>query len=395
MSDDGEMKQWWIMDSGSGQIQAGLSSEGSSWGPSVSIKSCVGKPLYEKLKQEVEDVPEYYVGEQLESNRGLMSLQWATSRGSVQNWDAMEALWDEIEKNQFRIVAGGEDADIAGVFLLEPCLNDRSNREKVSNYFFEKAGEGEGVNRIYFGLQAVLTLVGRGDVTGCCVNAGGGVTEVVPIFQSYPMRHAYQRIAWAGTDVTQWLGRELHKSGIALETSADALIVEKIKEEVCKVSLNYDEEREELNANPKDYTLPDATTIQLREEIVTCSEVLFNPILAGKDLPGHHQLCMKAINACPMDTRASLLGTIVVAGGTSMFQNYEERLKAEMTAMCGETAKIKVIAPPERSILAMLGANILCGLSTFQGESGIQTMWVPKSEYNEVGARCVHRMSQS
>lgn len=358
--------------------------------------------MYEKSKHTLDTHEgKYYVGEQLQSARGLMALKWTMNRGAVQDWEAMTYLWDHINDNEFRYQM---DADIAGMFMLEPCLNSKENREKVAEYWFEK----QGVHRVYFALQAVMTLIGWGKDTGTVVNSGGGVTEVVPVYEGYPLRHAYQRVAWAGRDSTEWLQRELHKSGIALETSADNLIVQKMKEDLGRVSMDYEADCLKLAETPHEYKLPDDSIVKVRGEILTCSEMLFNPMICGKDLPSVQKLVHNSIQACPMDARADLLHSIVAAGGNTMWgqevaggsqDTYGARLTLELEKLYNGNANvnIKVQCPPEREIIAMIGANTLCNLSTFMGDSDdttTQKMWLSKQEWDE-GRQCVHRMSQS
>lgn len=387
------------MDNGSGSINCGLSSSDSmGWSPDQGgegrepTKNCVGIPLFDKLKglDQTTHEGDYYVGEEMQDERGLMALKWTMNRGAVQDWDAMKHLWNHVVENQFRIEV---ENDILGMVLTEPCLNSRENRELVAKYWFEE----QNSKRVYFGLQAVLTLVGSGYNTGTIINSGGGVTEVVPVFNNYPLRHAYQRIAWGGIDSTEWLQRELHKSGVALETSADTLIVQELKEKIGRVSMDYEADCDKLMEEPEVYELPDSSTIKVRGEILTCGEMLFRPMICGKDLPGVHQLVKKSIDACPMDVRSKLMGSIVCAGGTTMFPNYENRLTRELETLYKDqaNAKLKVIAPPERLIISLQGANILTGLSTFQGSGDGPKMWVSKQEWDEVGPHCVHRMSQS
>ena len=68
-----------------------------------------------------------------------------------------------------------------------------------------------------------------------------------------------------------------------------------------------------------------------------------------------------------------------------MFPGISARLQKELTALAPSSMKVKVLAPEERKYLVWLGGAILSSLSTFQ------TNWITKAEYEEHGAKIVHR----
>ena len=68
---------------------------------------------------------------------------------------------------------------------------------------------------------------------------------------------------------------------------------------------------------------------------------------------------------CDVDVRKDLYGNIVMSGGTTMFDNIDKRLCAEVMKQAPSTMKIKVVAPPERKYSVWIGGSILSSLSTF------------------------------
>lgn len=54
-----------------------------------------------------------------------------------------------------------------------------------------------------------------------------------------------------------------------------------------------------------------------------------------------------------------------MSGGTTMFENIDKRLCAEVMKLAPSTMKIKVVAPPERKYSVWIGGALLSGLSTF------------------------------
>ena len=62
-----------------------------------------------------------------------------------------------------------------------------------------------------------------------------------------------------------------------------------------------------------------------------------------------------------------------------------ERVTKEIGELAPSSAKIKVVAPPERKYSVWIGGSILASLSTFSA------MWIGKSEFEEMGPSIVHR----
>ena len=131
--------------------------------------------------------------------------------------------------------------------------------------------------------------------------------------------------------------------------------------------------------------MPDGQTISVSSQRFRCPEALFKPMMLGKEMPGFHEITYQSIMKCDVDVRKDLYSNIVMSGGTTMFPGIAERLSKEVTALAPSTMKIKILAPSERKFLVWIGGSILSSLSTFH------SMWISKSEYQEVGASIVHR----
>ena len=69
-------------------------------------------------------------------------------------------------------------------------------------------------------------------------------------------------------------------------------IVRKIKETLCYmiISSSTSEDSKKTTDTPTNYTLPDGTHIQIKDEKVTAPEILFNPSLIGLE-----NLCKKIL----------------------------------------------------------------------------------------------------
>merc|ERR1712167_154391 len=328
---------------------------------------------------------EYYIGEEAQQKRGILILKYPLEHGIVQNWDDMEKVWRHTFDNE-------SEEDCCGVLLTEAPMNPKDNRERMTQIMFETFN----ARRFYVAIQAVLSLYASGRTTGVVVDCGDGVSHTVPIYEGYSMPHAIQRINLAGRDLTEWMCKILMDSKITLTTSAEKETAKKMKEELCYVSDNFDEEMDAFQDKTKKFEMPDGTSVEVHAQQIRCPELMFKPSLDGKEMPGLHQLTDKTVKDCDLDVRKDLLGNVVMSGGTTMFPNMPERLQNEIQTLVAEATKVKVIAPPERMISVWIGGSILASLSTFS------RMWIckesdadatpPITGYDEVGPRIVHQM---
>ena len=65
--------------------------------------------------------------------------------------------------------------------------------------------------------------------------------------------------------------------------------------------------------------------------------------------------------------------------------DYLKDYKKEVQVLAPDNCTVKIIAPPERKYSSWIGGSIMASLS------GMESMWVTKDEYDEIGPAIVHK----
>ncbi|KAI8385754.1 actin family [Blakeslea trispora] len=401
-----------VLDIGTSMTRAGYAGEDT---PRVMFPTSVG---YVDTEVDEQKKREYFIGDnKINRFKSQMEITHPLEEGLVNDWEAYEALWDATFHHMLRI-----RPEEHPLLCTEPAWNTKENREKTIQMAFEKFE----FPAFYLVPDAVMTAFSVGRATALVLDSGAGVTSAVPVYDGFVLNKGVLHQPLAGHLLAQKIKEQLKQDlnytitprfKIAKKNpvSVDELpqpelrdcegltesfeeeqvrrILDEYKESVCQISnVTFDEGL--LSSRPKTmFEFPDGYHHEFGIERYRVPELLFQSNKKEEDEPmeteylGVHDLVYNSISACDIDLRPLLFNNVVVTGGNTLIQGFNERLNYELP-LKAPASKIKIHAAgnaTERKSSSWLGGSIVASLGTFH------QLWISRQEYEEHGASVIHR----
>lgn len=181
-------------------------------------------------------------------------------------------------------------------------------------------------------------------MTGTVIDAGDGVTHVFPVCDGYVISSCVKHIPLAGRDITSFTLQQIRDRGEKFQAGDASEIAAKIKEKYGYVAKDpykefakYDKKSEvdgkivqsskfkrfvhkTINGNMVD--------IDVGYERFLGPEMFFHPEFIHKDWRKPlGEVVDDSIQKCPVEYRTKLYNNIVLSGGSTLFDGFDERLQ--------------------------------------------------------------------
>lgn len=303
---------------------------------------------------------------------------------------------------------------------------------------------------LFFAKDATLSAYACGKTTGLVVDCGASSTLLSPVIDGWVEPKGMLRCNIGGTLMDAYLTNLLHRrlgrklipayrllKNIAgpernfdvlsiaenknlggVHPSFDSLmqleLAREMKQVCCKTAFSNLKENESVfySLPLSQYELPDGTVLDLGMERFQVPELYFdtshvstgfesqelaNLYSSGDSaavVPGYADPLPKMISdsiiRCDGENQTTLLANIILTGGASAFDGFQDRLKLEVERIVHATVpslRVRVFGNSlaERPVCAWLGGSIVASLGSFH------EIWVSRKEYEEFGAGIVDK----
>uniref|UniRef100_A0A8I3PK73 Actin like 10 n=1 Tax=Canis lupus familiaris TaxID=9615 RepID=A0A8I3PK73_CANLF len=303
--------------------------------------------------------------------------------GVVVDWQALEGLWERLLVGGLRVCP-----ERWPVLVSDSPSAPPAGREKVAELLFEALA----VPACHMASSALLALCSAGAFSGLAVEAGAGVCHATPIYAGHSWQEATFRLDVAGSTLSRYLRDLLVAAFPDLQLRAlPRKAITQLKKRCCYVSLDF--EGDLLNPDrhhPATFCLGNGCSVCLSSERFRCPEPIFQPRLLGQTKPGLPALVFQALQKVPARLRTRLADTVVLAGGSTLFPGFTERLEMELEAQCRRhgygALRPHLVAKPGRGTAVWTGGSMVASLRSFQCH------WITRAMYQEYGSRLVHEV---
>ncbi|KAF4734497.1 Malic enzyme [Perkinsus olseni] len=293
------------------------------------------------------------------------------------------------------------------LLLTEPIYNPASTRERATEMLFEDLG----IPSLNISVKEVAALVGTGWQDGIVVDAGEAMTSVVPISHGCVVTSGIRKLYLGGADLDVQFAERLARRAdhIRLTSTRDRLMLRRWKESVCYCRPGWHDTDDDFDDNgygaaaeAQPITLPDGTAVDMADDKWKVPESLFHPHLLGIEGSGIGEMVVESIEDCPIDDKLKLYKKIMLAGGTSQFPGFADRLRSEVEhsvkysriATSGRTQNRNPQVHVEKAHRHPEWAAWIGGSAFASLKDSFEDRWLSREEYEECGPDAINSKVQ-
>ncbi|XP_029773653.1 actin-like protein 10 [Suricata suricatta] len=360
-----------VVDQGSGFIKAGFAGERQ---PCLVLKSSSLVPTWDRPV--LPGAPGCEVA-------GGVARAHPIKHGLVVDWEGLEALWERLLVGGLRVCPEQWPVLVSDSPSAPPV-----SREKVAELLFEALA----VPACHMASTALLALCSTGAFSGLAVEAGAGVCHATPVYAGHSWHKATFRLDVAGSTLSRYLRYLLVAACPDLpEQALTRKAITQLKKRCCYVSLDFEGDLQNADRHhPVSLCLSSGCSVCLSSERFRCPEPIFQPRLLGRAEPGLPALAFQALQRVPATLRTRLANNVVLAGGSTLFPGFTERLEMELEAQCRRhgygALRPHLVASPGRGTAVWTGGSMVASLHSFQQR------WITRPMYQECGSRLLHEV---
>jgi len=400
-----------VIDNGTGYTKMGYAGNTE---PNFIIPTLIANPVSEsgtrgtvRNSEGLGDL-DFYIGNEAQARSASYQINYPIKHGIIENWDNMEKMWQRCIFKHLKC-----EPEEHFFLLTEPPLNTPENREYTAEVMFETFN----VPGLYIAVQAILALAAswtsknlkERTLTGTVIDAGDGVTHVIPVADGYVIGSSIKHIPLAGRDVTKFIANMLRDRKEPIPPEDILLVAKSIKERHCYTCPDLVKEFTKYDKDPKKYFKIFGGTHSRTGKNWICDigyerflgpEGFFSPEIFdprySESLP---TVVDKSILSCPIDTRRGLYKNVVLSGGSTMFKDFGRRLQRDIKKIVDsrleanwaknphfkrtETSKmeVNVVSHPMQRFAVWFGGSMLSSTQEFY------RVCHTKAQYDEEGPR--------
>lgn len=169
------------------------------------------------------DQVDTYMGDEVQTTRGILTFNIPVIYGIFRNWDDMEKSW--------HLHANHDDQAVC-------CHNARTELRTVP----DGSGRSLSSSALCVAVQAVVSLYASGRAAEIVWDSGEGVTHTVPIYDGHALSQAVVRLDIASHILSDYVKRILALRGYIFTPLEEHEIMRDIKEKLCHVALDLEKE---------------------------------------------------------------------------------------------------------------------------------------------------------